>query len=233
MTPSGIFDDTSIEPKQSMERRGGPEPSRPKPSRARSAAAAKAERPGGSLWEVAGREFLAWRSGEPDALERLVRRVTPTLWQLARAHRLNDAAAEDVVQATWLLLVRRADSVRDGHAVLGWLTMTARREAWRASKAQQQEDSFEPGVLDAAVPAQEGVDGQVIADDEARTLWRQVARLSERCRRLLRTIAFDDRPDYRKISVELDMPHGSIGPTRRRCLGKLRELLANDVEWST
>ena len=50
--------------------------------------------------------------------------------------------------------------------------------------------------------------------------------------RAQRTVAFADRPDYRKISAELDMPHGSIGPTRRRCLAKLRELLANDVEWS-
>jgi RNA polymerase sigma factor (sigma-70 family) len=228
MTPSGIFDDTSIEPK-----RPTVQPGRPEPSPASSTRAAKATgRSAGSLWEVAGREFIAWRSGEPAALERLVRRVTPTLWHLARAHRLNDAAAEDVVQATWLLLVRRADSVRDGHAVLAWLTMTARREAWRASKSEQQEDSMEPGVLEAAVPPQDGVDGQVVADDEARTLWRQVARLSERCRRLLRTIAFDDRPDYRKLSAELGMPHGSIGPTRQRCLSKLRELLANDVEWS-
>ena len=210
MGPSGVFDQTSVD----------------------ATCPATDAGPAVSLWELAGRDFLAWRDGEPAALDRLVRRVTPTLWQLARAHRLDAAAAEDVVQMTWLLLVRRADTVRDGQAVLAWLTVTARREAWRMRKSQRQEDSFEPDVLAAAVPPQDDVERQIVADDEARTLWRQVARLSERCQRLLRTVAFGDRPDYRKTAAELDMPHGSIGPTRRRCLAKLRELLANDVEWS-
>lgn len=56
-------------------------------------------------------------------------------------------------------------------------------------------------------------------------LWSAVRRLAERCQRLLRVIAFEDRPDYARIAADLGMPVGSIGPTRNRCLAKLRALL--------
>jgi DNA-directed RNA polymerase specialized sigma24 family protein len=64
-----------------------------------------------------------------------------------------------------------------------------------------------------------------MASETARRLWRYVAMLSERCRRLLRVIAFDERPDYGRLALELNMPVGSIGPTRGRCLKKLRDLM--------
>ena len=72
----------------------------------------------------------------------------------------------------------------------------------------------------------------VFTDRAAGVLWRHVGQLSERCRRLLRVIAFDDRPDYAALTVQLGMPVGGIGPTRRRCLDKLRARLAADPEWS-
>jgi DNA-directed RNA polymerase specialized sigma24 family protein len=67
-----------------------------------------------------------------------------------------------------------------------------------------------------------------VLGDEQRILWLAVARLNERCQRLLRVIAFDERPDYARIAQDLAMPVGSIGPTRQRCLVKLRALLEDD-----
>jgi hypothetical protein len=55
--------------------------------------------------------------------------------------------------------------------------------------------------------------------------------LPERCQQLLRLVAFSDRPDYQAVSEALDMPIGSIGPTRGRCLAKLRTSLASDPSW--
>ena len=69
--------------------------------------------------------------------------------------------------------------------------------------------------------------------EDQRSLWRSVSRLSERCQALLRIIAFVDRPDYGAVSEALGMPVGSIGPTRGRCLAKLRSLLTADPSWST
>ena len=71
---------------------------------------------------------------------------------------------------------------------------------------------------------------------ELRPGWREadgrhIAALPERCRALLRVIAFADRPDYAELSKALGMPQGSIGPTRGRCLAKLRLALAADPAW--
>jgi len=47
----------------------------------------------------------------------------------------------------------------------------------------------------------------------------------------IRVIAFADKPDYAHLAESLGMPVGSIGPTRGRCLAKLRDLLAGDPHW--
>ena len=46
------------------------------------------------------------------------------------------------------------------------------------------------------------------------------------CRELLRLLYFDrTEPSYEQISARLQMPKGSIGPTRARCLQKMRQIL--------
>jgi len=69
-----------------------------------------------------------------------------------------------------------------------------------------------------------------MVDDQRRTLWTAIRQLSPRCQELLRIIAFVPRPDYAAVAAELGMRIGSIGPTRGRCLAKLRALLAGDLE---
>ena len=182
--------------------------------------------------DVAAREFAAWRGGDPSALDRLVRLLTPVLWHLARAYGLERETAEDVVQSTWIALYRHADAVRDPQAVLRWTTITTRREAWRVSRADRREDVVEPETLDLPGPPAATPEATVLADRYSRSLWHHVHQLNERCQRLLRVIAFEDRPDYASLSVQLGMPLGGLGPTRRRCLDKLRDRLSHDPEWS-
>jgi RNA polymerase sigma factor (sigma-70 family) len=179
------------------------------------------------------RDFVRWRGGDPQALESLVRGFTGVLWHVARASGLDAAAAEDVVQLTWLALVRHADSIRDPQALPGWLITSARRLAVRTARAGQREVT----ALDEEVLERPGADGSgpedlVVASEEAGVLWRHVTRLSERCQRLLRVVAFAHRPEYTSLAAELNMPVGGIGPTRRRCLDKLRTALDGDPDWS-
>ena len=183
-------------------------------------------------WSVAARHFSRWRAGESDALDDLVRELTPLLWHVVRSYGLDRQSAEDVVQTTWLGLVRNADSVRDPQAVLGWLTTTARREAWRVSKLSRRQVPMSIETLAAALPETDGPEQDALLNDRHELLWAKVAELSERCQRLLRVIAFEDRPDYARLALELEMPVGSIGPTRGRCLAKLRSLLPDETDWS-
>lgn len=174
-----------------------------------------------TLWDTAGDAFRRWRAGDQSALDDLVRVMSPVLWHVVRATGLAAEAAEDVVQTSWLSLVRSADRITDPQAVSGWLCTTARREAWRVRKNATRSTPVDDEVLEFRIPAQRSVETEVVVRDEHQQLWAALALLDERCQRLLRIVAFEQRPDYGRISQVLGMPVGSIGPTRRRCLAKL------------
>lgn len=176
-------------------------------------------------WVMSADLFTRWRCGDSGALDQLVRTSTPSLWHLARAYGLERHAAEDVVQTTWMALVRHGDQIEDARTVSAWLATTTRREAWRVARAASKVTVADEHVFDTAAVADPPAEDSAHEEFERRHLWDAVVRLSHRCQRLLRVIAFDDRPDYRRLASELDMPIGSVGPTRGRCLAKLRTLL--------
>jgi RNA polymerase sigma factor (sigma-70 family) len=182
--------------------------------------------PGGptssGLYDAATEAFRRWRDGDESALDDLVRVMSPVLWHVVRATGLDKETSEDVVQNTWLTLVRSAESVRDAQAITRWLCTSARREAWRVSKAATRTRPVEDEVLDARMPAQVSPESAVVTDDDNQRLWSALGRLPERCQKLLRIVAWEPRPDYSAVAESMEMPIGSIGPTRRRCLDKLR-----------
>ncbi|HEU4511988.1 MAG TPA: sigma-70 family RNA polymerase sigma factor [Nocardioidaceae bacterium] len=194
---------------------------------------------GETLVDRATAAFTLYREGERSGLDDLVEMLTPLLWRTARGAGLDEATAEDVVQSVWLALLRNSENVRDPHTVVKWLLTSARREAWRLSKRDRAEAARTGGVF--------GVDGEELLSlpdvpeslpDEAvlrstrqRRLWEHVQQLPARCRQLIGVIAFADRPDYAVIAESLGMPVGSIGPTRGRCLAKLRHKLDQDPRW--
>lgn len=198
---------------------GGPSPGLQRPTR----------RPGDDGLAVrAARAFTGYRGGELERMDELVELLTPLLWHTARGTGLDSAAAQDVVQTAWLRLVEHADSVTDPRAVMGWLLSTVRRESWRVARTRLV--LVEP---DAEEPDHDPLpDEQAAEIDQLRVLWRHVQDLAPRCRSLLRVIAFAERPDYAGVAQALGMPVGSIGPTRGRCLAKLRAALAADVRWT-
>jgi RNA polymerase sigma factor (sigma-70 family) len=194
---------------------------------------------GETLVHQAAHAFTAFRAGERAALDELVGLLTPLLWHTVRAQGIDPVAAEDVVQTIWMRLLHSGDSIRDPQTVVKWLLTAARREAWRVSRRARSEM-----VRTAALFGQEGdelsalpvrrdelPDEVVLRDSRQRVLWEHVGELSDRCRELMRVIAFADRPDYALIAESLGMPVGSIGPTRGRCLAKLRQVLASDPQW--
>ena len=178
-----------------------------------------------SVWDVAGSSFARWRAGDPSALDDLVHAMSPILWHVVRATGLDKEQSEDVVQTAWLALVRNAETVGDPQAVARWLCTTARREAWRVSKTAGRSTAVEDDTLEWHLPSQPSPETQVVLGDEQARLWESMKVLPERCQKLLRIVAMEPRPDYARIAGELKMPIGSIGPTRGRCLDKLRHEL--------
>lgn len=172
------------------------------------------------------------REGERGALDEVVRELNPLLWHVARAQGLTAEHAADVVQTTWLELLRRLHEIRSPQALTAWLVSTTRREAWRTRARLRKQAHEGVEVLDEIGDATVDVPELVATADRDGVLWRHVRRLSERCRTLLRIVAFVDRPDYSVVAEALGMPRGSIGPTRGRCLAKLREMLLADPNWA-
>lgn len=185
-----------------------------------------------SLAGRAGRLFSAYRDGQQAAMGELVRTLTPILWHTVRGTRLDSAASEDVLQTVWLSLVRHADTIAEPVAVLQWMIVSTKREAWRVARGQAKVRPEDFETSHAADPADRpSVEDEVARDEADSTLWHHINALPERCRALLRVIAFADRPDYAELARTLGMPQGSIGPTRGRCLAKLRIALAADPHW--
>jgi RNA polymerase sigma factor (sigma-70 family) len=190
-----------------------------------------AEPTGETLAVRAGMLFEQFRAGDEAKMADLIGLLTPILWHTVRSQNIDHTSAEDVLQTTWLALVRSGGSITDSRAVLQWLIVAARREAWRLAKVVRRADVTEIEPDTVVAPAELGPESSVVRESGNELLWDHVGRLSERCRQLLRVIAFADRPDYAAVAESLGMPIGSIGPTRGRCLAKLRAQLSDDPHW--
>ena len=172
----------------------------------------------------------AARQGSDDAVGEMVTEFSPLLWHVARAAGLSSGDAEDVLQTVWTRLLEHLDDIRTPAALGGWLVVTAKREAWRVRAAERRQIPAETDSF-AELPDQgTGSEETVILDDQRRTLWAAIRQLSPRCQELLRIIAFVPQADYAAVAAKLGMRIGSIGPTRGRCLAKLRAVLADGLE---
>jgi RNA polymerase sigma factor (sigma-70 family) len=159
--------------------------------------------------------------GDHAAWNELVARYGGLVWSVARSHRLSHADAGDVVQSTWLKLVQHLGSIKNPEAVGAWLATTARRECLRVidgSKCQIPfgEDLPEPPDENAQL------DEELLRSERDSLLWQAVSLLRPEDQALVRMLASDPPASYAEISAALNMPIGSIGPTRARCLERLR-----------
>lgn len=176
-----------------------------------------------------GELFLRARDGDSNAWHELVERLQGRVWAVARAHRLSQADAQDVCQVTWYRLVTHLKTIREPERVGAWLASTARHESLRLLKRSGKQvptgDAFEFEGPDRFAPSP---DARLLATERQRAVWDAVATLPDHCQRLLRLLMTDPPFTYDEITELLGRPQGSIGPTRRRCLEKLREQLSGE-----
>jgi RNA polymerase sigma factor (sigma-70 family) len=173
-------------------------------------------------------ERLAPGAGAPApviALDELIGELTPVLWHVARAAGLGREDAEDVVQTAWESLLSHLDTIREPAALAAWLVTATRREAWRVAAARRKTQPADQEWFGAIPDPRASSEDRALLAEEQRAVWAALRTLPPRCQQLLRIVAFVPRPDYDAIAAKLKMARGSVGPTRGRCLEKLRAAL--------
>jgi RNA polymerase sigma factor (sigma-70 family) len=162
-------------------------------------------------------------AGDQQAWNALVSRFNGLVWSVARAHRLSNHDAADVVQVTWLRLVEHLGRLKEPERVGSWLATTARRESLKVLRLAGRQIPSDTDLLPDPV-VNGAVDRDLLRTERDRLLWNAFAELTAKCQALLRMLAADPIPSYTEVSKALDMPVGSIGPTRGRCLAQLRSI---------
>lgn len=164
--------------------------------------------------------LAAVRAGDDRAWRTMVDRFDHVPHGVARSFRLTADDADDVAQATWLLLFERAEQIREPAAIAGWLATTARRQALRVLQGPVREVlSNDPRLGDGADTVD--FDDDLLSTERRAALRRALASLPGQYRRLMKLLVDESDPDYREISVALSLPVGSIGAMRGRALARL------------
>jgi RNA polymerase sigma factor (sigma-70 family) len=164
--------------------------------------------------------------GDRRAWERLVDQYARLIWSITSEFRLVESDAADVAQTTWLRLLEHIDRIQYPDRVGSWLAATARNECLRSLAARKRIVlGHEEGEFTEAVAHEPDVDARLLADERAQVVRDALSHLPRRWQRLLELLMADPPASYAEISDQLDLPIGSIGPTRSRCLARLRVLL--------
>lgn len=189
-----------------------------------------AEGHGVSPPESASMEIVGWvrraATGDIWAWNRLVDQYSRLIWSITTSFKLGESDAADVVQTTWMRLIEHIDRIEQPTRVGSWLASTARNECLRHVAARKrivlvQED----GEFDIADQHGPDVDEALLASERAQNVRQAMSHLPLQWQRLMEMLMADPPVPYAEISDQLGLPIGSIGPTRGRCLAKLRVLL--------
>jgi len=164
------------------------------------------------------------RDGDQQAWDAIVERYAPLVWSICRRYRLSGTDAGTAGQAVWLHLADQLDTIRDPAALPGWLAATTRRECGRLAPTAQPAQPPAP-VRDAVtIPDEQATaaGAELLAAERHAALREALTQLPPPCQHLIALLIEDPPLPYSQISARLGIPIGSIGPSRRRCLDKLR-----------
>lgn len=165
--------------------------------------------------------------GDRRAWEQLVNQYARLVWSVTHDFKLAEGDAADVFQTTWLRLLEHIHRLEHPARVGSWLAVTARHECLRSLAARKRVvlTGDDDALGGATAPSQPGPDERLLADERAQAVREALTCLPWRWQRLLELLMADPPASYAEISDQLGLPVGSIGPTRGRCLERLRTLL--------
>ena len=180
------------------------------------------------------------RRGDAASWNALVHRLERVVWKAVHMTSSDHELRQDAFAATWLRLAEHLHDIREPRKLPGWLTTTATNEVRKLARAIRPDNVSIDGWWGQAPSGSQGepngraipatdpsADEMLVRAETGVAVRRAFGRLSDECRQLLTVlIVSDPRPSYAEAEALLGRPHGSIGPTRRRCLEKLRTLLS-------
>lgn len=166
--------------------------------------------------------LLACQRGDRRAWQQLLDRYERLVYSIPLQFGLSRTDADDVAQMTFTALLSSLDVIEDETRLGAWLATVAKRQTWRLAERRRRERPDGDDEIDTATD-----------DDDARAsverlewLHQGLVQMDDRCRALLTALYFDERePSYVDVGAQFGIPVGSIGPTRARCLQKLKSIL--------
>jgi RNA polymerase sigma factor (sigma-70 family) len=170
------------------------------------------------------------REGNAGAWHQLLNKYERLVYSIALRYGLSRDDAADIAQITFTILIQSLDSLAEDSRLGPWLATVARRHTWRLLERNRREAASER--LEATDVAESAVllgksDAESIEHWEL-TEWLDagLSKISENCRKLLLALYFQpERSSYAEVAERLDMPIGSIGPSRARCIKRLKQVL--------
>lgn len=176
--------------------------------------------------DLVGRVTAA-REGDASAWKQIVDGHAGLVWSVIRGFRFDEETSKDAFQTVWLRLAEHLDQIRDPSKLASWLGQTTRNECVGLVRQRNRivltDDGDGDETLEAGREAPYPAPGERLERDEHRAaVAAAFERLPERCQELLRLLVVDPPVSYAEISELLDIPVGSIGPTRSRCLDSMR-----------
>jgi RNA polymerase sigma factor (sigma-70 family) len=169
----------------------------------------------------------ACRAGDARAWERLLDKYERLVFSISLNYGLTTDDAADVTQITFTILLQNLDTLPDAVRLPAWLATVARRHTWRLL-ARNRREAVNPNEDLAGNEILGGIVDNRERWELAEWLNYGLSLLDERCRQLLLTLYFDtEEPSYAHVADHLNMPVGSIGPTRARCLEQMRRYMQN------
>ena len=182
----------------------------------------------GSSGDPLGELITAAVAGNQRAWGALYERYAPLVSAICRRYRLAPSDVDDVSQMVWMRLVQNIGRLREPRALPGWIVTTAKHEALRVLELRRRTEPADPMIdsrFDAGPAAAGGaeVDENLHRHEQRQAVHDGLRQLRPEHRELLLMLTADPQIPYQEISRRLGIPTGSIGPTRARCLRKLRD----------
>ena len=175
--------------------------------------------------------------GVADAWETLISRYQRLIYSIPIRAGFSPVDAADIFQSVCLTLFQKLSSLRKHEKISSWLMTTTTRECWRVIEKRRREtqpliydDDYEKDVINQLRSAEPLADQHRIAFERQQTVREAIEALSGRCRSLITLLFYSkEETSYADIARAMKLPVNSIGPTRARCLQKLKRILEGRI----